>query len=224
VESVLPNAAAVRSYWLRGDQELVLTPPRDGTVELRFVPRRLYGGLVWARLYDNDGKFLRRYLVSEDEPIRFKGVAGRTYGLRVSAGPAFYRFEISGAHWAVNANVSDKGLHLIQAVSPLYFQVPAGLASFRLWLGATPPGETAIGRLKTPSGKEIARFDCSKKAIDEQDIRVPAGEAGWWQLIVEPAPVWVLDDVYVHFAPPLSGDVGVDPKAALAGVSPKPKK
>jgi hypothetical protein len=214
-DAPLPNAGPVQTYWLRGDQELVLSPAQDGPVELRFVARRVYGNLVWAHLFGNDGKRIRRYILNEKDPVRFDGKAGEVYVLQVDGGRAFYRLDVDGANWALSANVTDKGLHVIQDASPVYFYVPRGTESFRIWLGATPPGETAVGTLVSPAGLEVAQFDCTAKAIDEQEIRVPDGAYGWWKLRVEDAPTGVMDDVYVHLEAPLPGYVCMDPQAAL---------
>lgn len=210
-----PNPSPVTPCRLRGGQLLVLKPRVDGPVEVHFTPARTYGGLIWATVLDAKGEPIARGLLTPKRPFTFEGKSHTYYHLHIAAGAAFYQLKVAGAHWALDTQLTDKGLHLIQKTSPLYFDVPPGLSTFGLWLAASPPGETAIATLYSPTGRKAALFDCTAKSVDSQTISVEADESGFWKLAIEKAPTGVLDDVWVRPREGLTGYVSLVPTQAL---------
>ena len=213
--STVPNPSPVTPCRLRGNQLLVLKPQADGPVEVHFKPARTYGALIWANVFDAKGKQIARGLLTPKRPFAFDGKSQTYYHLHIVARSAFYQLDVTGAHWALDARLIDKGLHLIQRTTPLYFDVPPGTPELGLWLAATPPGETAIATLYSPTNRKAAQFDCTAKAVDCQTVSVEAGEAGFWKLAIEKAPTGVVDDVWVRPREGLTGYVSLVPTQAL---------
>lgn len=209
----LPVAEPVRPFLLRGDQHLVLLPTA-ARATVRFDSVTARGKLLTWSLYGADGAEIAGGLVSVEVPIALDAAGAGLYHLVIRGGSASYRLQVDGAAWACDGRVGEQGLHFLSRATPLYVEVPAGLASFRLALAADPPGETAIATLVAPDGTVAARFDCSAVSVDRQVI-APA-TAGWWKLVIEPAAVGVLDDVYVSAGPELAGFFSLAPEAALS--------
>ena len=214
--SRLPNAVASTPFRLRGDQHIVLKPTGQDPVRVEFRLTRTYGSLLWYHVHDPAGEELVRGTLNAGTPLELDPARDDYYQLTIEAGSAFYELSVSGAAWALNGNVTDRGLHLIQKTTPFYFEVAPGLQSFGLWLAATPPGETALATLSAPSGRAAAQFDCTLKPIDEQQIDVRDGEAGVWRLDVKQAQTGVVDDVWIKPGAELSGFLSPVPEQALS--------
>ena len=212
----IPKAEEVRPCLLRGDQHLVIAPTGDAPSEVRFSSLTTRGKLVTYALLDAEGKDLGAGVVSADAPLALPTEGGAPFHIVIAGGSATFQVEVTNAHWAVNGGLTDQGLHLLNRVTPVYFEVPAGVAAFHLQMEADPPGETALGRLIAPTGREAASFDCSAKSVDRQEVQVGAGEAGFWKLIIEKAPVGVIDDVYIKQGDELSGYFSLAPEQALS--------
>ncbi|MBL7224301.1 MAG: DUF4838 domain-containing protein [Candidatus Brocadiae bacterium] len=208
------TAEAMQAFRFRGDQHLVLKPKGDGPVEVRFSRLTTRGKLVTYGVYDAAGEEALAGVMSTEVPVRIEGDS-EYYHLYVAGGSASYNVAVTGAHWAANGRLSDKGLHFLSTVTPVYFEVPEGVESFHLQLEATPPGETATGRLIAPDGTEAARFDCSAVSVDRQEIDAGDGGPGTWMLVIEEAATGVLDDVWVMQGAELSGYFSVDPEWGL---------
>ncbi|MBM3475697.1 MAG: DUF4838 domain-containing protein [Armatimonadetes bacterium] len=211
-----PNAEDVQPCLLRGDQHLVIAPTGDDQSEVRFSNLTTRGKLVTYALLDAQGKDLGAGVVSPDAPVALPTEGAAPFCMVIAGGSASFQVEITNAHWAVSGRLSDQGLHLLNRVTPVYFEVPAGVAAFHLQMEADPPGETALGRLITPTGREAASFDCSAKSVDRQGVAVQAGEAGFWKLIIEKAPIGVIDDVYIQQGDELGGFFSLAPEQALS--------
>jgi len=210
-----PNAEPATPFLLRGKQLLVVRPTGDQPAVLRFRTRRTYGALIWYHVYDSEGKELSRGTLNSRKPAPLPASDGPYLLVEIRAGSAFYEVEIEGAAWAADGRVTDKGLHLIQYVTPLYFNVPNGVTSFRLWLAASPPGETAVATLYSPSGRVAAEYNCTQMAVDQQRISVQPGETGVWKLVPRVAETGVLDDVWVKPGEELSGFISFSPDEVL---------
>ena len=211
----LPGTEPVRVFRLRGDQHLVLCPTGQEPVRVTFSRISARGKLVTYSVYGADGAGVSSGLVSPKRPIEL--AAGNTpyYHLGISAGAASFMVEVQGAAWAVDARLSDQGLHLLGKLTPVYMHVPEQTRELTLSLQATPPGETAIATLFAPNGKPTAEFDCTEMSVDRRKIAVPAGQSGWWKIDIKPAPVGAVDDVWVQAGDELSGFFSLAPEQAL---------
>jgi hypothetical protein len=210
------NAEEVKRFLLRGDQHLVIRPAGDGPAEVQFSSLTTRGKLVTYTLYVAAGKDLAAGVVSATAPVALPAADTPYYHLTIAGGSASYGVPITHASWAVDGRLTDQGLHLLNQVTPLYFEVPEGITAFHLQLEATPPGETAVARLIAPDGREAARFDCSAKSVDRREIAVEAGDQGFWKLVIEKADIGVIDDVYVKQGDELSGYFSLVPEQALS--------
>ncbi|NLY00714.1 MAG: DUF4838 domain-containing protein [Rhodopirellula sp.] len=211
----VPNAEPVTRFLLRGDQHIVLRPIGREDVEIRFSRITARGRLVTWRVFAPDGSEVDRGMLSAEVPITLNADAAY-YRLVISGGNATFMPQVSGAAWAVDGHFGSQGLHLLGATTPLYFEVPEGVASFPLSLEASPPGETAVATLYDPAGRQAAAMDCTAVSVDRQSISVPAGGAGWWKLVIEKAPTGAIDDVWVQPGKELSGFFSLEPARALS--------
>jgi len=211
----VPNAEPVQPFLLRGDQHLVLCPTGKERVRVKFNRISTRGKLVTYSVYRSDGEEVTSSLMSAEVPIELEAADSRYYHLIISAGSASFMVEVTGAAWAVDARLSDQGLHLLNKVTPIYFQVPDGQRDFHLSLEATPPGETAIATLYAPDGRAAAEFDCTAVSVDRKRISVAAGHAGRWKIQINRAPVGAIDDVWVKQGDELSGYFSLVPDQAL---------
>jgi len=207
------NAGDLPPFVLRGDQHLVLQPDGAGEVVIQFARVTARGKLVSYSVTGPEGETVESGLVSADVPIRLDPAGAPVYHLFIAAGGASYGLSIEHAAWAADAS-AGKGLHFLGHPAPVYFEVPAGTASFTLDLESDAPGETAAGILYDPSGREVARFDSSALGVDRKTIQ-PA-PAGWWKLVITEAATGVLDDVYVRVGAPVSTWYGLDPSHLLS--------
>ncbi len=217
----VPNAAKVTPFLLRGDQHLVIRPTGEGSVEVRFSSLTSRGKLVTYVVYGADGAERATGLISTEIPLALDPEGSAYYHLVISAGSASFQVRVTGADWAADGGLTDKGLHLLNRVTPLYFEVPPGTASFRLQVEATPPGETALATLYAPDGREAARFDCTAKSVDRQKIALRPGGAGFWKLVIAKAETGVLDDVWVKAGPELTGYFSLSPQQAVSVTLPR---
>lgn len=200
---------------LRGNQRLVLKPTGAGGARVNFASITSRGGLVKYQLYDSAGAQVDTGVVTAETPVVLPA-GSEYYLLTVAAGSASFAVKVEGAAWALSSGVDEKGLHFLGKVTPLYFEVPQGVASFDFWLSSDAPGETAAGKLLAPDGTPVARFRTVEKTIDTQVVKVGAGQAGVWVFVPETPEKGVVDDVYVKLGAQLSGHVSLDPAAALA--------
>ncbi len=211
----VPNAEETQPFLLRGNQHIIVMPTADqATVSFGRITAR--GKLVQFTVHGADGEEIAGGIMSAEVPITLDAAGSPVYHLLIAAGSASFTMDVEGGAWAVSGHVDDQGLHLLGKVTPLYFEVPAGCESFRLSLQATPPGETALGTLYAPDGREAATFRAVEMPIDRQEIAVGAGDAGVWKLVISPAEVGVIDDVWIDLSDDLSGWFSLDPENALA--------
>ena len=211
----MPAAESVQPFLLRGDQHLVLCPTGEQRVRVKFSRISARGKLVTYSVYRSDGEEVTSGLVSGEVPIELDAAGSRYYHLIISAGSASFMTEVTGAAWAVDGRLSDQGLHLLSKVTPLYFLVPKGEQDFHLSLEAAPPGETAIATLYAPDGQAAAEFDCTTISVDRKRISAASGNAGWWKIQINRAPVGAIDDVWVTPGDELSGYFSLIPDQAL---------
>lgn len=210
-----PNAEEPQIFYLRGDQHAVILPTADtATVSFRNISAR--GRLVQYTVYGANGEEISAGIMSAEVPITLDAAGSPHYHLMVSAGSASFAMGVDGGAWALSDSVGEGGLHLLNRVSPMYFEVPADVTSFRVSLGAEPPGETAVGTLYAPDGREVESFRAVEMPIDRKEITAGAGDAGWWKLTIEQAEVGVIDDVYVNISNDLPQWFSPDPGAALS--------
>lgn len=211
----IPNAEPVKPFLLRGDQHLVLCPEGTERLLVKFSRITTRGKLVTYSVYRADGTEIRSGLMSGELPIELDATDSRYYHLIVTAGTASYMVDVSGAAWAVDSRLSDQGLHLLNKVTPVHFEVPNGQKSFHLSLEATPPGETAVATLYAPDGRVAAEFDCTTVSVDRKEISVGAGDVGWWKLQIDRAPIGAIDDAWIKAGDELSGYFSLVPEQAL---------
>ncbi len=214
----VPNAEPVKPFLLRGNQHLVLCPTGTERVLVEFSRITTRGKLVTYSVYRSDGGEVTSGLMSGELPIELDGTDSPYYHLIITAGTASYMVDVSGAAWAVDSQLSDQGLHLLNKVTPVYFQVRDGQKSFHLSLEATPPGETAVATLYTPDGRVAAEFDCTTVSVDRKKVSVATGDVGWWKIQIDRAPIGVVDDVWIKAGDELSGYFSLDPDQAFGVV------
>jgi hypothetical protein len=212
----VPNAEDAQPFLLRGDQHLVLYPTGAGKVEVRFSRLTARGKLVSYEVYGADGASITSGLMSAELPVALDAAGSAHYHLLIAGGAATFMVEVTGAAWAVDQRAGEQGLHLLSKVTPLYFEVPKGTTSFSLSVEATPPGETCLATLHAPDGHEVAQYDCTAVSVDRKEIKVGPDDAGWWKLVIKPAPTGVVDDVYVQVSDELSGYFSIAPEQALS--------
>ncbi len=211
----VPNAEQQQVFLLRGDQHIVILPLEDqATVSFSRITTR--GKLVQYTVHGADGAEISAGIMSAEVPIELDAVGSPHYHLVISGGSATYMVEVEGGAWAVSGAVDSKGLHLLNKVTPLYFEVPPGCPSFRLTLQATPPGETALATLYAPDGREVESFRAVEMPVDRKEIAVGAGDAGMWKLVISEAETGVVDDVWVDLGDEIPGWFSLDPAQALS--------
>ncbi|MGI5820195.1 MAG: DUF4838 domain-containing protein [Armatimonadota bacterium] len=212
----VPNAEPLEHHLLRGDQHIVILPTDEiTTISFRNVTAR--GRLLQYAVLGAGGEEITAGLVSTEVPIELDAVGSPHYHLLITAGPATFRVDVEGAAWAVSSDVDSKGLHMLgRAATPLYFQVPAGTEAFHLSLEGSFPGETVVGRLIAPDGREVEVFRAVERPIDRKRVSVGPNDAGWWKLLIEEAEVGVLDDYWVNLGNEIPGWLSIDPDRALS--------
>jgi hypothetical protein len=143
----VPNADEVKSFLLRGDQHILVRPTGRKPAVVVFSNLSRRGKLVTYSVYNAKGNDVAVGVMTPDKPVVLDTQASEYYHLIINAGQASYHVEVKDAIWALNGKFTSRGLHLLGKASPVYFEVPEGIGSFRLQLGATPPGETAVATL-----------------------------------------------------------------------------
>ncbi|HCA47978.1 MAG TPA: hypothetical protein DEP45_11695, partial [Armatimonadetes bacterium] len=93
---------------------------------------------------------------------------------------------------------------------------PQGCESFYLSLAGTPPGETVLGALYAPDGREVETFRVVEVPVERKKVTVGAGDAGWWKLTLSQAEAGVIDDVYVDLGTELPQWYSPVPEQALS--------
>lgn len=212
----IAGAEAAQPFLLRGDQHILLKPTSADAIRVTFSSVTSRGKLLTYSVYDPEGGEVAVGLVSAGATMELPGSKSAYYHLQITAGSATFSMAVDGACWAVDQSAGEQGLHFLGKVPPLYFEVPAGAATFRLQIEATPPGETALATLYSPTGREAASFDCTTRPVDRQAVNVLEGEAGFWRLVVRKADVGVIDDVWVSTGEGLSGYFSLAPEEALS--------
>jgi hypothetical protein len=211
----VPNAEEADLFYLRGDQHIVILPTADvARVSFRNIAAR--GKLVQWSVYGADGQDISAGIMSDEVPITLDAVGSPHYHLIITAGSASFNMQVEGGAWAVSDGVDSKGLHMLNRVRPVYFEVPEGCTSFRLSVQATPPGETALATLHAPDGREEAHFDVTKMPVDRQEIAAGPDDAGWWKLTIEEAETGVVDDVWIDLGDELPQWMSLVPDQALS--------
>jgi len=211
----VPGAEEQQPFLLRGNQHVIIMPTADeATVSFSRITSR--GKLVQYTVHGADGEEIAAGIMSAEVPIVLDAAGSPHYHLLITAGSATFMMAVEGGAWAVSGHVDDQGLHLLNQVTPLYFEVPAGCASFHLSLQGTPPGETALATLYALDGREVAAFRAVEMPIDRQEIAVGAGDAGVWKLVISQAEIGVVDDVWIDVSDELPGWFSLDPEQALS--------
>lgn len=201
----------VKRFALRGGQRLVVLPTGDQPAELRFSSVSARGKMLTYATFNAAGEAVDGGVMGSDSPLLFNPPG--PYQVVLNAGSASFGLSVTGARWAVDATVDGQGLHLLNQVSPLYFQVPAGTAAFHLSLKSDAPGESAAATLIGPDGGELATFDTTALMTDRKKFDQPA--SGWYKLVLAKAPTGVLDDVWVRLEG-IPAFFSFDPAAALS--------
>lgn len=215
-----PNAEAVTSFLLRGDQRLIIKPAGAEASVVSFSAVTSRGKLVKYQLQDASGAPLDQGVVST-EPVVLPDAKSDYFVLTIAGGSASFSVEVKNAAWAVSANSDGKGLHLLGKTTPLYFEAPANVSTFDLWLSSDAPGETATAKLYSPDGKLATTFRTVEKTIDAQQVKVGDGQAGLWKIVLDKADVGIVDDVYVKQGDQLPGYFSIVPQSALSVIRAK---
>lgn len=209
------NAEPVEVFYLRGNQHAVILPTDDvATVSFQNISAR--GRLVQYAVYGANGEDISSGIVSAEVPITLDAAGSPHYHLMINAGSASFSMRVEGGAWALADNMDESGLHLLNRVSPLYFEVPQGCESFYLSLAGTPPGETVLGALYAPDGREVETFRVVEVPVERKKVTVGAGDAGWWKLTLSQAEAGVIDDVYVDLGTELPQWYSPVPEQALS--------
>jgi len=211
----VPNAEEATPFLLRGDQHVVILPTAD-TATVRFSRIAARGKLVQYAVYGADGAEISGGIMSAEVPLQLDAAGSPHYHLMIAAGSASFMLEVEGGAWAVSDSVDGKGLHLLNSVTPLYFEVPEGCATFRLAVQGTPPGETVAATLYAPDGRQVEDFRVVEMPIDRKDIAVGANDAGWWKLTLQDAEVGAIDDVWVDLGEGVPQWFSLRPDQALS--------
>lgn len=130
----VPNADEVKSFLLRGDQHILVRPTGKKPAAVIFSNLSRRGKLVTYSVYNAKGNDVTVGVMTPDNPVVLDTQASEYYHLIINAGQAGYHVEAKDAAWAVNGKFTSRGLHLLGKVSPVYFEVPEGIGSFRLQL------------------------------------------------------------------------------------------
>ena len=210
-----PNAEAMTPFLLRGDQRLVIKPTGANAATVNFSDVTSRGKLLKWQLYDDAGTSVDQGIASIEMPVTLPTAGSDYYQFVIAGGSASFAIAVKNAAWALAGTVDSRGLHFLGQTTPLYFEVPEGVASFDLWLSSDAPGETAAAKLYAPDGKQVASFSTVDKTIDTQLINVAPGQAGTWKLVPGKADKGTLDDVYLKPGPQLPGYFSLDPQTVL---------
>lgn len=208
-----PSAATV----FRGRQSIVAVALADGKAGIGMIPVRTYGDPLCCNVFNRSGEILSRAVLKKDKPFLFDVRAGEQYVISLETRNDFFKLKSTNLAWALLADKGESGMgaHFLGSVDPLFIFVPPSTKSFRMWLSATPPGETAKATLIAPSGKSIS-FNCSTKPIDEQTVTVNPGDDGaFWKLVVTVGDQGVLDDVYIRILDGIPPFLSTQPDARL---------
>lgn len=216
----VPGAEEQQPFLLRGNQHVIIMPTAEQTT-VSFSRITTHGKLVRYTVHGADGEEISQGIMSAEVPIVLDAAGSPFYHLLITAGSASFMMTVEGGAWAVSGRVDNQGVHLLNKVTPLYFEVPTGVHSFHLSLQATPPGETALATLYAPDGREVASFRAVEMPIDRQEITVGPNDAGVWKLVISEAETGVVDDVWVAPGDELPGWFMLDPQHALS-VRPQP--
>jgi len=215
------NGQEMTRFLLRGGQRVIVKPTGNAPVELSFSNITARGGLVKYQVYDAQGTLADQGVCTAETPVTLPAEGTDHYQFVIGGGGHTLMMKVKGAAWAVYGRTDDKGLHVLGLSTPLYFEVPTGVAKFSLWMASEPPGETAAGTLYAPDGRVVTKFKCTEKPVDLQTISVGTNDVGVWKLVPEPAEIGVTDDVWVKPGDELSGWFSLDPQAALSVVREK---
>ena len=210
------NAAAMTPFLLRGDQRMILKPTGADVATVTFSIITSRGKLVTWQLYDAGGIGVDQSVMSDEKPISLPTSGSEYYQLVIAGGGASFAVNVKNAAWALSGTADSSGLHFLGITTPVYFEVPPGVASFDLWLSSDAPGETATAKLYAPDGKLTASFRTVEKTTDMQQIKVVPGQAGVWKLVPDKADAGVVDDVHIKPGQQLSGYLSLDPQAVLS--------
>lgn len=205
----------VKPFLLRGAQRLIVAPTGDADAKVSFSSITARGGLVKYQVYDAKGALSDQGVVSTEAPVVLPADGTPFYQVLISRGSHTLQAAVENGAWAVYGLTDDKGLHLLNRMTPLHFEVAEETQKFTLWIAAEAPGETAAATLYAPNGRKATTFDCTKQAVDMQEVAVGAGEAGWWTLVLEKPETGTVDDVWVKPVEGLSGFFSINPAAAL---------
>ena len=216
------NAGAMTPFLLRGDQRVILKPTGEGAATVGFRAVTARGALVKWQLFDAGGVKVEQGVVSPGMPVLLPPGGSEYYQLVIRGHQASFTLDVKNAAWALAGFIDGNGLHFLGKTTPLYFEVPKGVAGFDLWLCSDAPGETAAAKLYAPDGQHIADFLTVKKTIDLQTITVAPGQEGVWKVVPGEAGTGRVDDVYIKLGPQLSGYLSPDPQAVL-GITRKVK-
>ena len=211
----IPHAGRVEPYLLRGSQRIILKPNGAGPATAAFSDLTARGTLVRYQLFTPGGEMTDQGVVSTQVPLVVSSEAEYVL-LSISAGTASFRMQVGNANWAVYGREDARGLHMLGKTTPWYFEVPEGVTSFGLWLSSDAPGETAKATLHAPDGTQVATFLTARTTTDVQQVGVPAHQAGVWKIVVEPAEVGAIDDIYVKPGAELPGYFSLVPEQALS--------
>jgi hypothetical protein len=215
----LENRAPVTPLALRGRSVILFAPTADREISVAATRLSPVNSFVPYSVYTATGVRLTGGALRVGHPVRFPGAAGQIYYVEISGGSTVYELELKGAPCALAADSQSAGFHLLGKATPLYFQVPAGLAQFTIGVSSAAPGETSLSRLYSPGGKLVATFDTQTASTARATI-TPAqadGEwAGYWSLVVAKAPQGVFDDVFITLDAALPQWFTVDPAEPLS--------
>jgi hypothetical protein len=180
---------------------------------------RDFGEVLRFTLRDEFGHHLEGGDFRHFTTIDFSAEAQKSYFLDVFAGSAIYKLDIEGASYALKTNVTDKGLHLQNELTPLYLFVPNGTEKISITIGSNQIGETAAAEFISPSGRVTYEVDTTGHVADRIVVNNPTEVGNFWTLIWKSPRGGNVDDVWVKIGAHLPQWVIIDPEKPLIVLS-----
>ena len=196
----LSPARPVTPIALRDRTRFLFFPNADQEIRISAKTVSSHASLVRCDAYSATGPRVAGGVLRTGSPARFLGAAGQVYYVEIEGGASIYELELTGAPYALAANLEPRGIHIYGKATPLYFRVPAEVAQFAITVSSGAPGDTSLSRLYAPSGKLVETLDTQSAPVARAACeRTTAGGdwEGFWCLSVEKAPKGGFHDVYV---------------------------
>ena len=190
---------------LRGPQSLLFKAKSDGEIRITYTLVGKNETTNKIYFYDEDNNLLKWQFLRNRNVRTLPVKAGKIYRAQIITLYDAYQLKVENAWWGIVSEMTDEGVHFLGrkgdgVVSVVHAYVPEGTKSFQLWLrggGDAARMETAKAVLTSPTGRKVI-FDCADQVCDRKELKVGAGEAGFWRMEISKADRGILDDYYVR--------------------------